>query len=116
MARRNRNEVSSTGRAAEAQLRRRLVNAVVDVSTLSGNSSGGGGIFNVSSVTRPSTLTVASSTLSGNSAFAGGGISNSGVFASATVTITSSTLSGNSAYIGGGGIYTEGLAVTHSRN
>jgi hypothetical protein len=31
MARGNRNEVSSTGRAAEAQLRRHLVNAVFDV-------------------------------------------------------------------------------------
>ena len=71
-------------------------------STLSGNSSnGGGGIVNDAR----GTVTITNSTLSGNSAIGpsdgvGGGISND-----ATLNIINSTFSGNSAANQGGGIY-----------
>jgi len=76
--------------------------------TISGGSStntneGGGGIYNVG------TLTVTSSTIEHNSADQGGGIANVG-----TLTVTNSTIEHNSAFAGGG-IYNVGtLAVTNS--
>jgi hypothetical protein len=69
----------------------------VSYCTLSGNSGfNGGGIAN------GGTLTVSNSTLSGNSAEAGGGINNGG-----TLRVSNCTLSGNSAADNGGGIYND---------
>ena len=59
----------------------------------SATDGGGGGIFNIG------TLTLNDSTVSGNSADIGGGISNFG-----TTALNNSTVSGNSALNDGGGI------------
>ena len=78
-------------------------------STVSGNNAGenGGGIYN------SGTLTLTNSTVSGNNTGEdGGGISNAD---SGTVTLTNSTVSGNNAGDGGGGIRNSGtLTLTNS--
>ena len=78
-------------------------------STVSGNNAGenGGGIYN------SGTLTLTNSTVSGNNTGEdGGGISNANA---GTVTLTNSTVSGNNAGDGGGGIRNSGtLTLTNS--
>ena len=70
-----------------------------------GTGGGGGGIFNVG------TLTLTNSTVSGNNAGENGG----GIYNSGTLTLTNSTVSGNNAGDGGGGIRNSGtLTLTNS--
>ncbi|MGH7224886.1 MAG: choice-of-anchor Q domain-containing protein, partial [Gemmataceae bacterium] len=78
----------------------------VSNSTLSGNSTngGGGGIIN------GGTLTVSNSTFSGNSAGFGGGIFSY----AGTVTVSDSTLADNSSNSNGGGIANQGSTLTVS--
>ncbi len=68
--------------------------------------SGGGGLYNMG------TVTLTNSTLSGNSAVSGGGIA---MTASGTLTLSNSTISGNSA-LDGGGIASYGAVLSITRS
>ena len=71
----------------------------VSNSTISGNTTGGGGSGDQGGgIWSAGTLTVSNSTISGNTASYGGGIFSGG----GTLTVSNSTISGNTASLGGG--------------